>query len=211
MREKQCLASWVSVNGLDVLILWDSGSMMSGMLPVFAQLANVKVNKLIDQHTLQLGIVESHSFVKYRVKCDLNIQGNLYPTYLDIANFDCYDIILGASYSEVNLEREDLKGNPTSKYLEKPPDKCPKELPTQSLDRNRGLMRNDLPQLWYRWLTEFSDMMQETPDQLPLFQEVNHRIHLIDENKQYTYHLPYCPHSLQDEFHAELNQYVNAR
>ncbi|KXN85582.1 Histidine protein methyltransferase 1 [Leucoagaricus sp. SymC.cos] len=68
------------------------------MSPAFAQLANVKVNKLIDQHTLQLGTVGSRSFVKYRARCDLNVQGNSYPMYLGIANFDCYDMILGVSF-----------------------------------------------------------------------------------------------------------------
>ncbi|KXN81860.1 hypothetical protein AN958_03604 [Leucoagaricus sp. SymC.cos] len=39
-------------------------------------------------------------------------------------------------------------------------------------------------------------MMQRTPDQLLLFQEVNHEIYLIDKTKWYTYHLPCCSHSL---------------
>ncbi|KXN88716.1 hypothetical protein AN958_06826, partial [Leucoagaricus sp. SymC.cos] len=35
--------------------------------------------------------------------------GNLYPTYLDIANFNCYDMILGAPFMqkhEVTLDFE---------------------------------------------------------------------------------------------------------
>ncbi|KAF9440348.1 hypothetical protein P691DRAFT_782579 [Macrolepiota fuliginosa MF-IS2] len=44
MNDKQCLASFVNVNGIDTWTLWDSGSTMSGVTPTFAQIANVKVS-----------------------------------------------------------------------------------------------------------------------------------------------------------------------
>jgi hypothetical protein len=39
---------------------------------------------------------------------------------------------------------------------------------------------------------------------------VNHEIHLIDEDKQYTYHLPRVPHALREQFHDKINRYINA-
>ena len=39
---------------------------------------------------------------------------------------------------------------------------------------------------------------------------MNHEIHLIDDNKQYRYHLLRVPHSLHDQFHEKINRYVNA-
>ena len=46
--------------------------------------------------------------------------------------------------------------------------------------------------------------------ELPPFQEVNHEIHLLDENKRYTYHTPRCPLALRDELHAKINRYVDS-
>ncbi|KAF9441646.1 hypothetical protein P691DRAFT_790882 [Macrolepiota fuliginosa MF-IS2] len=97
MNSKQCLASFVNINGIDAWMLWDSGSTMSRITLTFAQIANIKVNELLDPHTLQLGTVGSWSVVKYGATVDLSIQGQQYPTYLDIVNFDHYDMILGPS------------------------------------------------------------------------------------------------------------------
>ncbi|KAF9439654.1 hypothetical protein P691DRAFT_690162, partial [Macrolepiota fuliginosa MF-IS2] len=47
----------VNVNSIDTWMLWDSGNTMSRITLMFAQIANIKVNKLLDPHTLQLGTV----------------------------------------------------------------------------------------------------------------------------------------------------------
>jgi hypothetical protein len=60
------------------------------------------------------------------------------------------------------------------------------------------------------WHDEYADILNGTREELPLWREVNHEIHLIDEGKQYPYHLPRCPNALRDEFHQKVNRYVDA-
>jgi len=53
-------------------------------------------------------------------------------------------------------------------------------------------------------------MVNRTRSQLPPWREVNHEIHLVDNDKWYKYFTPRCPNSLRDELHAKINCYVNA-
>ncbi|KAF9439392.1 hypothetical protein P691DRAFT_617000, partial [Macrolepiota fuliginosa MF-IS2] len=98
MKDKQCLTTFVDVNGIEAWTLWDSGSTTTGIMPMLAQIANVEVSKLIDSHTLQLGTIGSKSQVKYGTTTDLKIKGHKYTTYLDVANFNCYDMIIGTLF-----------------------------------------------------------------------------------------------------------------
>ncbi|KAF9439866.1 hypothetical protein P691DRAFT_689435 [Macrolepiota fuliginosa MF-IS2] len=79
-------------------MLWDSGSTTTSIMPMLAQIANVEVSELIDLHTLQLGTIRSRSQVKYGTTMDLRIKGCKYTTYLDVANFDHYDMIIGTLF-----------------------------------------------------------------------------------------------------------------
>jgi hypothetical protein len=47
-----------------------------------------------------------------------------------------------------------------------------------------------------RWFTEYADILNGVPMELPPLREVNHRIPLIDEGKRYTYHMPRCPEAM---------------
>ncbi|KAF9442087.1 hypothetical protein P691DRAFT_682262 [Macrolepiota fuliginosa MF-IS2] len=98
MKDKQCLATFVDVNSIEAWMLWDSGSTTTGIMPTLAQIANVEVSELIDSHTLQLGTVRSRSQVKYGATMDLQIKGHKYTTYLDIVNFNHYDMIIGTPF-----------------------------------------------------------------------------------------------------------------
>jgi hypothetical protein len=48
----------------------------------------------------------------------------------------------------------------------------------------------DIQTLWDRWFTEYADILNRVPPVLLPLREINHRIPLIDKNKQYNYHLP---------------------
>ncbi|XP_006459414.1 hypothetical protein AGABI2DRAFT_116393 [Agaricus bisporus var. bisporus H97] len=98
LGQKQCLASMINVKGIEAWTLWDSGSTTSGMSPSFANVAGIRVNELVDPHILQLGTVGSRSTVNFGTEADLEIGGKLYTTYLDVANFDRYDMILGTPF-----------------------------------------------------------------------------------------------------------------
>ena len=82
-------------------------------------------------------------------------------------------------------------------------------LPQTKLAKGKGksqaLTEEDYPQLRQWWHDKFADIVNSTRNQLPPWREVNHKIHLIDDNKQYKYFTPRCPNSLREELHAKVN------
>ena len=109
--EKRCLATWVEVKGLRAWTLWDSGSTTTGITPAFAELAEVPVDELEDPHILQLGMVGSRSIIKYGADIDLNVEGYKIPTYVNIANFDRYEMIIGTPFMKRNGIVFDFENN----------------------------------------------------------------------------------------------------
>ena len=101
-EEKECLATWVRVNGLMAWALWDSGSTTTGITPSFAEIAKVPVDTLEDPHILQLGTIGSRSTIKYGADVDIEINDLETKTYVDIANFDRYDMIIGTPFLRKN-------------------------------------------------------------------------------------------------------------
>ena len=71
------------------------GSTTSGITPAFAELAKIKVDTLEDPHILQLGTVGSRSIIKYGADVSIQMEGLTFESYVDIANFDRYDMIVG--------------------------------------------------------------------------------------------------------------------
>ncbi|KAG6881979.1 hypothetical protein C0995_016387, partial [Termitomyces sp. Mi166 len=61
------------------------------------------------------------------------------------------------------------------------------------------------------WQQEFVDIVNGTKEELPPWREVNHEINLIDEGKQYKYHLPRCLRVLQEQLCEKTNRYLNAK
>ncbi|KAF8222518.1 hypothetical protein L208DRAFT_1322286, partial [Tricholoma matsutake] len=209
-REKECLATLVSISGCEPWTLWDLGSMMTGLTPAFAQVANIQVFPLTNPHVLQLGTVGSRATVIYGADVKLEALGISDETYVDIANFDCYDMIIGTPFmhrNKVILDFENkqviINGKPTPAVKILLDDKKGKS-------RELGLTEEDYPQLQQQWYDKFSDILGGTQDQLPPWREVNHEIHLINDKKQYHYHLPKVPNSLHEQFHKKINRYVNA-
>ena len=94
-EEKECLATWVKVGGLDAWTLWDSGSTMTGITPTFAEVAKIPLDTLEDPHVLQLGTVGSRSVIKYGANVSIEMAGSAFVSYVDVANFDRYDMIIG--------------------------------------------------------------------------------------------------------------------
>ena len=111
-EEKRCLATWVEINGLKAWTLWDSGSTTTGITPAFAELAQIAVDELEDPHVLQLGTVGSRSIIKYGADVMTNVAGTRISTYVDIANFDRYEMIIGTPFmikNKVNLDFDKLE------------------------------------------------------------------------------------------------------
>ena len=67
-----------------------------------------------------------------------------------------------------------------------------------------------LPDLWKAWLDSAADILTGALNHLPPCREVNHKIPLIDENKQYNYHLPRCPEALKTQLIDKMQKYKDA-
>ena len=68
----------------------------------------------------------------------------------------------------------------------------------------RLLTEEDIPRLREQWFQKYSNVLGGAPPELPPLREVNHRIPLIDAGKRYTYHLPRCPDSLQEQLSDKI-------
>jgi len=110
-EEKRCLATWVEIKGLRAWTLWDSGSTTTGITPAFAELAQIPVDELEDPHVLQLGTVGSRSSIKYGADIDIDVNGEKMSLYVDIANFDRYEMIIGTPFMRRNKVLLDFDKN----------------------------------------------------------------------------------------------------
>jgi len=77
--------------------------------------------------------------------------------------------------------------------------------------KNMGtLTEDDIPELQAKWLRSCQDIMNGAPEELPLMCGVNHHIPLIDKNKWYHYHLPWCPDSMKVQLMEKITWYMQA-
>ncbi|KAG6886338.1 hypothetical protein C0995_008625 [Termitomyces sp. Mi166 len=93
-QEKECLVTYVEVNEYSAWTLWDSGSTTTGITPQFAHVNAIHVHELSEQLMLQLGTVGSHAMVQFGVEVEIRALGHPTKEYVDIANFDRYDMII---------------------------------------------------------------------------------------------------------------------
>ncbi|KAF5381401.1 hypothetical protein D9615_008297 [Tricholomella constricta] len=96
--DKECLATYVNVGGHDAWTLWDSGSTTTGVTPAFSQVAGLRVFPLDAPITLQLGTIGSRSTVNFGSDALVKTHGSEEMLYVDIANFDRYDMIIGTPF-----------------------------------------------------------------------------------------------------------------
>lgn len=68
----------------------------------------------------------------------------------------------------------------------------------------------NIQELRDRWFAKYDDMLRPPPPELPPWREVNHKIPLIDENKQYRYRLPRCPEAIKTELLTKIQKYTDA-
>ncbi|KAF8219725.1 hypothetical protein L208DRAFT_1338271 [Tricholoma matsutake] len=217
-EDKECLATFVSIGGFKAWTLWDSGSTTTGIMPTFAQVAEITVFPLSNPHTLQLGMVGSHSTINFGTETLVTAPGVNSTIYMDIANFDCYDMIIGTPFMRANQVHLDFKHNQVIVNRVAIP-----AMKVELADTDRHLHRyrkqkdtweppppDQYSHLCDHWRDDYADIMDGVREVLPPWQEVNHEIHLIDESKRYHYHLPQCPNSLRDEFYTKVNRYANS-
>ena len=95
---KECLATFMKVGGQEAWTLCDSGSTMTGITPSFVDVAKITVFPLKNPHVLQLRTVGSRASVNFGAYIDVATHGSLQQKYVDIANFDHYDMIIGTPF-----------------------------------------------------------------------------------------------------------------
>jgi hypothetical protein len=89
-----CLVRYVTINGVREFTLFDSGSTTNAVSPDFTQVAKLNVKELVKPVMLLRKLFEIN-FAMTVIAKFASINCN---TYLDIANLDKYDCILGTLF-----------------------------------------------------------------------------------------------------------------
>jgi hypothetical protein len=97
-KARQCLAGYVKINGILAYTLFDTGSTFDSISPEFVRVAKIRTKKLENPAGIKLGCVGSRSSINFGCQVDIEAVGKTTTTYLDVANIDRYDVILGTSY-----------------------------------------------------------------------------------------------------------------
>ncbi|KAF8221237.1 hypothetical protein L208DRAFT_1534276 [Tricholoma matsutake] len=209
--DKECLATFMSIGGFKAWTLWDSGSTTTGIMPTFTQVAEITVFPLSNLHTLQLGTVGSCSTINFGMETLVTAPGVNSTIYMDIANFDCYNMIIGTPFMQANQVHLNFKHNQVIvNGVVIPAMKGTRINKGKQKDTQEPPPPNQYSHLHDHWHDNYADIMDGVQEVLPPWQEVNHEIHLINESKRYHYHLPQCLNSLRDEFYTKVNRYANA-
>ncbi|PBK96036.1 hypothetical protein ARMGADRAFT_924651 [Armillaria gallica] len=101
-KDKRCLVTSLDVNGLEAVMLWDSGSTATAMSPAFADISKAIVSRLRNPVVLQLGTVGSRAKINFGTFSNINSEGFAGPEYFDVVNIDRYDIIVGTPFMHRN-------------------------------------------------------------------------------------------------------------
>ena len=101
-EDKECLATFVSMGRFKAWMLWDSRSTTTAITPTFAQVAEITVFPLSNLHMLQLGTVGSCSTINFGTETLVTAPGVNSTVYMNIANFDCYNMIIGTPFMQAN-------------------------------------------------------------------------------------------------------------
>ncbi|KAJ3765158.1 hypothetical protein FB446DRAFT_655631 [Lentinula raphanica] len=101
----------MNIGGSIALLMFDSGSLLEALTPMFTQVAKHKVFELKHQHSLQLGTVGSRAKFNYGTYADVIVGNDKYPTYWDIINLDRYDAVIGTYWMRKHNVVLDFKNN----------------------------------------------------------------------------------------------------
>ena len=70
--------------------------------PQFAHVNAIRVHELVEPLMLQLGTVGSRAMVQFGAEVKIKTSGTSTKEYVDIANFDRYDMIIGTPFMRKN-------------------------------------------------------------------------------------------------------------
>lgn len=104
------LTAFVTINGVKAYTLFDSGSNTDAINPEFAHLVKAQRFTLEHPMALQLGVKGSRARITYGVRSELSMGSQTFPDcYLDVANIDKYDLILGTPFMTEHEVQLDIK------------------------------------------------------------------------------------------------------
>jgi hypothetical protein len=113
--EKRCLAAWIELNGVKAFTLFDSGSTADVISPDFTRAAKIKIFRLENPVTFQLGTKGSRSRVTYGCVTKYSFssaqKSMMDKDYFDIANVDRYDAVVGTVFMRRHGIVLDFKNN----------------------------------------------------------------------------------------------------
>ncbi|KAF8222097.1 hypothetical protein L208DRAFT_1324353 [Tricholoma matsutake] len=197
----------MKIHGLEANVLLDSGYTSDSMSPEFTVSANLKVHKLEEPIPLQLGMVGSRSKINFGLFSEFELQGIQGEHYFNVVNLNRYDVIIRTVFMrkhgiilDFECDEVHLKGKVVPTII-----KC-----ESTFGRDQGpLERKDIPHLRKEWIAACEDILQG-PKRPPPMREINHQIPLMDEGKQYNYHLPCCLDLMRQPLAEKINKYCPA-
>ncbi|KAF8237567.1 hypothetical protein L208DRAFT_1038285, partial [Tricholoma matsutake] len=195
----------MKIHGLKANVLLDSGCTSDSMSPEFMVSANLKVHELEEPIPLQLGQGRVGPKLILDYSLSLNFMGE---HYFNVVNLNRYDAIVRTVFMRkhgiiLNFECDEvrLKGKVLFTICDK----------LASKTRDQGpLERKDIPCLRKEWIAACEDILQGVPERPPPMREINHQRNLVDEGKQYNYHLPHCLDSMRQLLAEKIDQYCHA-
>lgn len=110
-EDRECLATYVKIEKCEAWALWDSGSTMTGITPSFVHVADMGVFPLKDPHIMQLGTIGSRALINYGPDILVKAPGIKDKAYVDVVNFDRYDMIIGTPFMHMNKVILDFENN----------------------------------------------------------------------------------------------------
>ncbi|KIJ61921.1 hypothetical protein HYDPIDRAFT_74950, partial [Hydnomerulius pinastri MD-312] len=188
---RQCMTLTTIVHGCMAFTMIDMGSTTNFVSPAFAMVTKLPVFPLEQQITLQLGCIGSQSKLSHGTRVRIQLGPVDTEVYMDIANIDHYDCILGIPFLREHGMQMDFTSNIISIN--------DVEIPTTPEGDQQQPARARLTQYGMARIRG-----------IPPLREVNHTIPLIVEERQYTYHMPKCPDSLRSLLATKTSKYTEA-
>ncbi|KIJ42798.1 hypothetical protein M422DRAFT_170697, partial [Sphaerobolus stellatus SS14] len=211
------ITGYFLVGGTKARCLFDSSCEGIIMSSEFARATGIHMHKLPEPIGMQQAFQGSRAKLYYTATTDITIGQRTYTETFDIANIDYYDVMLGTPFLrrvKTNIDFNGLGSIVPSRAI----------APTSGIEMfNRKerriissvrvsiqLTKDNFTHFRSQWKEKYADLFGGIPLELPPMREVNHRIKLIDPDKQFNYRLPKCPEALRAQLHAKIDHYLKA-
>lgn len=200
----------VHVNGSPARALIDSGSCADFLSTKFADQIGVRRMPLAKPLSVQLATQGSRSKITYCTSARLEFGTIDCDRHFDIMNLDNYDVILGTPF--LYQHQVSIGFNDARIWIESP---APLPLEGEQVEvlssRVMDTYEYEIEKCRKEIREYASDLFKDasqTP--LPPLRAINHRIPLIDENKQYKFRRSTCPDALREQWQQKRKDYIRS-